>query len=76
MKRSVQTQRPCRKSLRGRSSETATAAQSLDIPSERERLLEVLRENRGNLTKAAEAIGFCRESFLLALKQHGISDVM
>lgn len=39
-------------------------------------LLGALADNRGNLTRAAQAVGYEREMFESALRRFGISEVM
>ena len=43
---------------------------------ERALLLKALNQQKGNITKAAESVGYTREMFLMALRQHGFGEVM
>ena len=43
---------------------------------ERVLLLEALNREKGNITRAAESVGYTPEMFLRALRQHGFGEAM
>ena len=67
-------QRPGKKARPGIRSKTGPTPSNEEA--ERAMLLKALTDHCGNLTLAAQAVGYTREMFVSALRQHGIGEVM
>jgi len=67
-------QKPGKKTRRESRSKTGPAPSSEEA--ERAMLLQALTEHCGNLTLAAQAVGYTREVFVSVLRRHGIGEVM
>jgi transcriptional regulator with GAF, ATPase, and Fis domain len=67
-------QRPAKKTRQIGRSKTGPAPSNEEV--ERALLLEALNQEKGNITKAAESVGYTPEMFLRALRQHGFGEVM